>query len=79
MAAPVSAAGVESDWAQRDERRMLHAVYRVGDMDATIKFYKECLGMQLLRYRDLPEVGGGAPRLRVRLCCAVLEAPAEQE
>lgn len=33
----------------------LHAVYRVGDLNATIQFYKEALGMQLLRYRDLPE------------------------
>ena len=36
---------------------MLHAVYRVGDMDATIKYYKDCFGMQLLRFRDIPEVG----------------------
>ena len=69
MAAPVRAAAEGNDWAQRDERRMLHAVYRVGDMDATIKFYKECLGMQLLRYRDLPEVcvwEHGATALRLR-------------
>ncbi|KAJ7517888.1 hypothetical protein O6H91_21G044400 [Diphasiastrum complanatum] len=43
------------EWAQKDERRMLHVVYRVGDLDKTIKFYTECLGMKLLRKRDLPE------------------------
>lgn len=31
----MAAAG--ADWAKQDERRMLHAVYRVGDMDKTIK------------------------------------------
>lgn len=36
MAAPVQAAA-GSDWLSQDERRMLHAVYRVGDMDKTIK------------------------------------------
>ncbi|CAN1789705.1 Probable lactoylglutathione lyase, chloroplastic [Linum perenne] len=34
---------------------MLHVVYRVGDLDKTIKFYTECLGMKLLRKRDIPE------------------------
>ncbi|CAN8243704.1 unnamed protein product [Cochlearia groenlandica] len=38
-----------------DNRRMLHVVYRVGDLDRTIKFYTECLGMKLLRKRDIPE------------------------
>lgn len=54
MAAPVQAAA-GSDWLSQDERRMLHAVYRVGDMDKTIKYYQECFGMKLLRYRDIPE------------------------
>ncbi|KAI3435000.1 hypothetical protein D9Q98_003052 [Chlorella vulgaris] len=49
------AAAATSDWAKQDERRMLHAVYRVGDMDASIKFYKDCLGMKLLRFRDIPD------------------------
>ncbi|CAM9139941.1 unnamed protein product [Discosporangium mesarthrocarpum] len=35
--------------------KMLHVVFRVGDMDRTIKFYKDVFGMQLLRYRDIPE------------------------
>ncbi|MQM07736.1 hypothetical protein Taro_040581 [Colocasia esculenta] len=43
------------DWAKKDRRRMLHVVYRVGDLDRTIKFYTECLGMKLLRKRDIPE------------------------
>ena len=72
-------------WVKNDKRRMLHVVYRVGDMDRTIKyftlaflwygfdveslkvtlslkessdccrFYTECLGMKLLRKRDIPE------------------------
>lgn len=44
-----------SGWAAEDERRMLHAVYRVGDMDKTIKYYQDCFGMKLLRFRDIPE------------------------
>ncbi|KAF8400846.1 hypothetical protein HHK36_014149 [Tetracentron sinense] len=43
------------EWVKKDRRRMLHVVYRVGDMDKTIKFYTECLGMKLLRKRDIPE------------------------
>jgi lactoylglutathione lyase len=42
-------------WAKKDNRRFLHVVYRVGDLDKTIKFYTECLGMKLLRKRDIPE------------------------
>lgn len=34
-------------------QKMLHAVYRVGDLDATRKFL-EALGMQVLRERDVP-------------------------
>ncbi|KAL6517047.1 hypothetical protein OROHE_018007 [Orobanche hederae] len=43
------------DWVKKDKRRLLHVVYRVGDLDRTIKFYTECLGMKLLRKRDVPE------------------------
>lgn len=35
---------------------MLHAVYRVGNMDETISYYKKCFGAKLLRYRDIPDV-----------------------
>ncbi|XP_073008269.1 lactoylglutathione lyase GLX1-like [Typha latifolia] len=44
-----------ADWAKKDKRRMLHAVCCVGDLDRTIEFYTECLGMTLLRRRDIPE------------------------
>ncbi|KAG6643998.1 probable lactoylglutathione lyase, chloroplastic [Carya illinoinensis] len=43
------------EWVKNDNRRMLHVVYCVGDLDKTIKFYTECLGMKLLRKRDIPE------------------------
>ncbi|KAL2237016.1 putative lactoylglutathione lyase [Sesamum indicum] len=43
------------EWTKSDKRRLLHVVYRVGDLDKTIKFYTECLGMKLLRQRDIPE------------------------
>lgn len=43
------------NWVKNDKRRMLHVVYRVGDLEKTIKFYTECLGMKLLRKRDIPE------------------------
>ena len=34
--------------------RLLHTMLRVVDLDASIKFYCEVLGMQLLRKRDYP-------------------------
>ncbi|CAK8568860.1 unnamed protein product [Lathyrus sativus] len=43
------------DWVQNDNRRFLHVVYSVADLDKTIKFYTECLGMKVLRKRDIPE------------------------
>ncbi|KAK8292240.1 hypothetical protein V6Z12_D06G109900 [Gossypium hirsutum] len=43
------------NWVKNDNRRMLHVVYRVGDLEKTIKFYTECLGMKLSRKRDIPE------------------------
>ncbi|GAB2212660.1 hypothetical protein Droror1_Dr00020639 [Drosera rotundifolia] len=43
------------EWPKKDNRRFLHAVYRVGDLDRTIKFYTEALGMKLLRKRDFPD------------------------
>ncbi|MCO5593698.1 hypothetical protein L7F22_047715 [Adiantum nelumboides] len=52
-----TATGKESslEWAKTDKKRLLHVVYRVGDLEKTIKFYTECLGMKLLRKRDMPE------------------------
>ncbi|XP_027329997.1 lactoylglutathione lyase GLX1-like [Abrus precatorius] len=43
------------EWPKKDKRRLLHVVYRVGDLERTIKFYTECFGMKLLRQRDVPE------------------------
>jgi lactoylglutathione lyase len=34
---------------------MLHAVYRVGNMEASIAFYEAALGAKLLRFREVPE------------------------
>jgi len=48
-------ASAGSDWIKQDERKMLHAVYRVGDIDATAEYYKKHFGMKQLRYRDIPE------------------------
>lgn len=35
--------------------RILHTMIRVGNLDASIAFYTEILGMQLLRRQDYPE------------------------
>jgi lactoylglutathione lyase len=35
--------------------RILHTMIRVGDLDRSIAFYTEILGMQLLRRHDYPE------------------------
>ena len=35
--------------------RILHTMIRVGDLDKSIAFYTEILGMQLLRRTDFPE------------------------
>ena len=35
--------------------RILHTMIRVGDLDRSIAFYTETLGMQLLRRSDYPE------------------------
>nr|BAK22529.1 glyoxalase I homolog 1 [Allium cepa] len=43
------------EWVKKDKKRFLHAVYRVGNLERTIKFYTECFGMKLLRQRDIPE------------------------
>lgn len=35
--------------------RILHTMIRVGDLDRSIRFYTEVLGMKLLRRKDYPE------------------------
>ncbi|WP_347248163.1 lactoylglutathione lyase [Zoogloea sp.] len=35
--------------------RLLHTMLRVGDLDRSITFYTEVLGMRLLRRKDYPE------------------------
>ncbi len=35
--------------------RFLHTMIRVGDLDRSIRFYTEVLGMQLLRRQDYPD------------------------
>jgi lactoylglutathione lyase len=35
--------------------RLLHTMLRVGDLDRSIAFYTEVLGMRLLRRHDYPE------------------------
>ena len=48
--------------------RMLHTMIRVHDLDKSLAFYTDPLGMKLLRKRDVPErqVHAGLRRLRRR-------------
>jgi len=37
------------------DNKMLHVVYRVGNIEATKKYYTKCFGMKVLRERDVPD------------------------
>ncbi len=52
----VMATTASADWSAQDTRKMLHAVYRVGDLEATEEYYTKHFGMKRLRYRDIPDV-----------------------
>ena len=39
----------------KNTMRLLHTMLRVGDLDRSIKFYTNILGMTLLRQKDYPE------------------------
>ncbi|KAH7857677.1 hypothetical protein Vadar_015251 [Vaccinium darrowii] len=54
-AAPAVPSGELLEWPKKDKCRFLHAVYRVGDLERTIKYYTECFGMKLLGQRDIPD------------------------
>ena len=41
--------------SQTAQGRFLHTMIRVGDLDRSVKFYTELLGMKELRRRDVPE------------------------
>ncbi|KAF8009145.1 hypothetical protein BT93_J0207 [Corymbia citriodora subsp. variegata] len=43
------------EWVKNDTHRFLNAVIRVGDLNRTVEFYKECFGMQLLSQKDFPK------------------------
>jgi lactoylglutathione lyase len=40
---------------EKNNMRMLHTMLRVGDLERSIKFYTEILGMKLLRREDFPD------------------------
>src|ERR1051325_7030431 len=39
---------------RRDDMRMLHTMLRVGDLEKSLRFYCDVLGMRLLRRKDYP-------------------------
>ncbi|KAG2678107.1 hypothetical protein I3760_12G128000 [Carya illinoinensis] len=43
-------------WVKKDNRRFLHADIRVGDLNRTIRFYTESLGMKLLSQKYFPKL-----------------------
>ncbi|MGH6944784.1 MAG: VOC family protein, partial [Geminicoccaceae bacterium] len=43
-----------TDTSQTDKFRLLHTMLRVRDLDASLDFYTNRLGMKLLRKQDFP-------------------------
>lgn len=54
-------------WPKQDKRRFLHAVYRVGSLEATIDYYQKHFGMKQLRYRDVPDVSNTLSLLTISM------------
>ena len=54
-------------WPKQDKRRFLHAVYRVGSLEATIDYYQKHFGMKQLRYRDVPDVSSTLSLLTISM------------
>lgn len=50
-----SSAAPASAWPSQDSRRILHAVYRVGDLEKTVELYRSAFGLEVTRERDVPE------------------------
>lgn len=46
---------MSADTESKESRRLLHTMLRVADLDQTIQFYTDMLGMKLLRKKDFPE------------------------
>jgi len=51
----MASASADASFNKTDKRRMLHAVFRVGDQPAPAKFFQQALGMRETRFRDVPE------------------------
>jgi lactoylglutathione lyase len=46
---------IENTTTVKMERRILHSMLRVGDLDRSINFYTKILGMQLFRKENYPD------------------------
>lgn len=51
----MASASADASFNKTDKRRMLHAVFRVGDQPASAKFFQQALGLKETRFRDVPE------------------------
>ena len=41
--------------------RLLHTMLRVGNLEQSLNFYTEVLGMKLLRQKDIPKADSRSP------------------